>query len=128
MLPSTSTQAHAYPNFKIESLLSIGQLCDSNCSAIFTKKDVIVFNSDKTLILNGTRNVFNGLWDVTIEISHPEPPPTATMNQHENSVLHLDKTKSELARYLHAVAGCQTNSTFIQAINNGSFITWPGLT
>ena len=60
----------------------------------------------------------DSLWYVTIETSYPEPPPTATLNQHSNSVLHLDKTKSELASYLRASAGCPKNSTYTQAINN----------
>ena len=38
MLPSTSTQSHAYRNLKSSGLLSRGQLCDSNCSALFTKR------------------------------------------------------------------------------------------
>ena len=37
VLPSRATQAHTYPNLKSASLLSIGQLCDSNCFAIFKK-------------------------------------------------------------------------------------------
>ena len=65
----------------------------------------------------------SGLWDVTIKTSHPEPPTTATINQHANYVLRIDNTKQELASYLHTAEGCTTKSTFIQAINNGNFIT-----
>ena len=54
---------------KSASLLSIRQLCDSDCSALFTKKDVNNFNSDKTTVLNGIRNTSDGLWDVTIKSS-----------------------------------------------------------
>ena len=128
MLPSKATQAHAYPNLKSASLLSILQLCDSNCSALFTKKDVTIFNSENTPVLNGTRNTSDGLWDVIIETSHPKPPITAIIIQQENSVLRLDKKKSELASCLHTAEGCPKRSTFIQVINNGNFITWPGLT
>ena len=128
MLPSTATQSHAYLNLKSASLLSIGQLCDSNCSAFFTKKDVAIFNLDKTPVLNGTRNTSDGLWHVTIETSQTETSPTATINQSANSVLRLYKIKSELASYLHAAAGCPTKSNFIQATHNENFITWPGLT
>ena len=113
MLPSTATESHAYMNLKSDSLFSIGQLCYSIFSALITKKDFAIFNSDKNPVLNGTRNTSDGLWDVTIETSQPEPPPTATTNQHENSVLLLYKTKSELDSYLHAAVGCPTKSTFI---------------
>ena len=128
MSTSTATQAHTYPNLKRDSLLSTRKLCDSNCSTIFTKKEVTILNSDNTPVLNGTRNTSDGLWDVTIENSKPEQPPTATINQHANYVLLLEKTKSELASYLHAYVGCPTKSTFIQEINNGNFISQPGLT
>ena len=122
ILPSTATQNYAYPNLKNASLLSIRKLCYSNCSALFTKKDVIVFSSYKTPVLNGISNTYNGFWDVTIETSQPEPSLTATITQHTNSVIHLDKTKSELASYLHDVAGCPKTSPSIQVINNGSLL------
>ena len=44
-----------------------------------------------------------------------------------NAVLRLDKTQSDLATYHHACAGFPTKSSFITAINNGVFNTWPGL-
>ena len=128
MLPSSSTQAHKYPYLKSASLLSIRKQCDSNYSALFTAKYVTIFNSDKTSVPNGIRNTSDGLWDVTVVTSQPKPPLTATITQHTIYLLRLDKTKSQLASYLHAAAGCPTKSTSIQAINNGNFITWPGLT
>ena len=91
MVPSAATQAHSYPNLKSVSLLSIGKLCDTICSALFTKKDVTIFNSDKNHILDETRKTYGGLWDVTIKTSQPEPLPTATINRHKNSVLRLEK-------------------------------------
>ena len=116
MLPSTATQAHTYSNLKSAILPSIGQLCDSNCFALFTNKDVTGFNSDKTPVLNGIRNMSDGLWGVTIENSQPKSPLTATITQQANSVLHLDRTKSELVSYLHAAEGFPTKPTFIQEI------------
>ena len=38
MLPSSATQVHVYPNLESVSLLSIGKLCDSDCSTLFHKK------------------------------------------------------------------------------------------
>ena len=49
-----------YPKITNESLLSIGQLCDDNCSALFTKSDLLVFKNNK-LILRGHRNFSDGL-------------------------------------------------------------------
>ena len=108
--------------------LSIVQLCYSNCSVFFTKKYVIIFNSEKTPVINETRNTYDVLWNVTIETSQPNPLLTADITKQENSFLSLDKTKSELDSYLHAATGCPTKSTFIQAINNRNFITCSCLT
>ena len=94
MLPSKTTKSHAYPNLKSVSLISIVQLCASNFYAIFTKKDITIFNSDKTHVFNVTSNASGGLCDFTIETTHLEPPPTSTINRHAHSVLRLDKTKS----------------------------------
>ena len=93
MLPSTATQAHIYLNLNSTGLLSIRQLCDSKCLALFTKKGVKTFNSDETPVLNVTRNTSNGLWDFIIETSYPKPYLTAISTHHLNYVLRLDKTK-----------------------------------
>ena len=38
------------------------------------------------------------------------------------------QTKQDLARYLHASCWSPPISTFLRAIKNGNFLTWPGLT
>ncbi len=55
-------------------------------------------------------------------ISQSDHIPTA------NALLRYDKSKSELAEYFHACCGSPTKSTFLQAIKQGNFATWPGLT
>ena len=126
-LPKNATQAHIFPDIKSASLLSIGQLCDSNCTAIFTKTDLTVLNEAHDPVLNGIRNSNDGLWDIALN-----QPDTSTITQpsHKalNAVLRLDKTSSELALFLHAAAGYPTKTTLITAINKGYFSTWPGLT
>ena len=60
-LPPSATKAHAYMNLKSTNLISIRQLCDSDWSALFIKKDVTFLNSDNTPVLNGKWNAPNGL-------------------------------------------------------------------
>ena len=50
------------------------------------------------------------------------------INQKLNLIMHKNTTKTELATYLHACCFSPTASTFITAIKNGNFISWPGLT
>jgi len=76
----------------------------------------------------GQRNNQDGLRDVNfqsqIQQSHLQlqlPSPTA------NVILRHNMSDSNLAVFIHAAAGCPTKATFIAAIQNGNFTTWPGL-
>ena len=42
-------------------------------------------------------------------------------------IIQKDKTKNELAEYLHKVAFSPAISTFQRAIQNGNFVTWLGI-
>ena len=129
-LPSSATKATVYPALKSASLLSIGQLCDVGCSAVFTKEMLKVFNTSNDLILTGHRNPADGLWDVNLSSLQPTPPATAATPA-PNSIkiiMRFDKTKAELAMYYHACLGSSVVSTFIHAIKQGFLNTWPGLT
>ncbi len=50
------------------------------------------------------------------------PPPEAVFNVYEL------KTQPELVRYHHAAAGFPTKPTWLKAIKNKQFASWPGLT
>ena len=123
-LPSTSTKAHVFQELQSASLLSVGQLCDSDCDAVFSKHDLKIYDNKKRIILRGARNFTDGLWDVKLNI------PQQTSVQHTvNAVLKIDKTsKKDLAQYLHACAYSPRKTTFLDAIKKGLFTTWPGLT
>ena len=124
MLPLAATQSHTYPNLKRTNLLWIGQLCDYDCFTLFTKKVVTIFNPDNNPVLNVKQNKSDGLWDVTITSYQYILTPTTP---NKNSILRLDKEKSELESYFYAAAGWLTKSTCIQEIKIANFITWPGL-
>ena len=44
-----------------------------------------------------------------------------------NFIIRKDKSKTELAQYLHASAFSPAISTFQTSINKGNFISWPGI-
>ena len=48
--------------------------------------------------------------------------------QQANVIIRKKQAKSNLAQYLHATCLSPPISTFIKAINNNNFVTWPGLT
>jgi hypothetical protein len=49
------------------------------------------------------------------------------LRQHANVIIHKNKPKVDLIKYLHACCFSPVPSTFIKAVKNGNFITWPGL-
>ena len=112
-LANPNLNAYVLPGMTNESLLSIGQLCDQGCKAIFTK-DKLLINQGNTTILQGTRNPHDGLWDIPFKQNH---------NLQLNYIVTKDKTKFELAQYLHACAFSPSISTFLTAIKNANFIS-----
>ena len=42
-------------------------------------------------------------------------------------LISRDKSKTELAQFLHACAFSPSISTFQKIINKGNFVTWPGI-
>ena len=46
-LPPSTTKSHSFKHMASGSLLSFGQGCDHNCTAVFDKKNVKIFKSTK---------------------------------------------------------------------------------
>jgi hypothetical protein len=81
-LPDKATFAHKVPGLAHSSLLSIKQLCDHGCYAVFTKKDCQIFYKGK-LILVGHRHPATGLWIVPLRTKKTAlPPPKPTFPFH----------------------------------------------
>ena len=122
---------HVFPDLHSTSLISLGQLCDDGCTIVLTDKGIFVFKQ-KEIILTGTRNHRDGLWDIPLH-STPVPTPLPSTEQkikkHAlNVIISKNQTKSDLIHYLHACCFSPPKSTFLKAIKNGNFLGWPGLT
>ena len=115
-----------YPKLTSESLLSIGQLCDQGCIAKFSEKALHVFKNGE-LILSGQRNKVDGLWDVPFPTNNGMYYIKNKVLPKVNYIITRDKSKTELAQFLHATAFSPRISTFQKSINKGNFITWPGI-
>ena len=53
------------PDLKSVSLISIGQSCNDNCNVLLSKKNTYAIKQNE-IILEGTRNHFDGLWDILV--------------------------------------------------------------
>ena len=72
-LPHSVTQAHIIPKLNPHSLISIGILCDHDCTVIFDKHNITI-KCNNYSILHGI-GLPNGLWSLPL---HSTPLPTAT--------------------------------------------------
>ena len=130
---------------KNASLLSIGQLCDDECLALFHEKFSWIIKDNKIIIV-GRRNLTDKSWDVrfhqhaissTSSVNSPNFSPllvnniitsTSDKQQHTcNYISILDKSKFELAQYLYGCLFAPAIPTVEAAIRNGNLISWPGI-
>jgi hypothetical protein len=118
-LSKAARKAHIFKDLHSALLISLGQLCDNDCTITLNKQSLQVIKNNK-VIMQGTRNVTDGLWDIPIS-------PSPSLQHRSNVIITKDKTKTELIQYLHACCFSPSSSTFIKAVRNGNFITWPGL-
>lgn len=86
-------QAYIFPKLKNESLLSVGQLCDNDCTAIFDDGKVHIYKNEDVIItptqlplLRGNCHFRDGLWDI---------PLSQQENHHANYIICQDKMKTE---------------------------------
>ena len=123
-LSTKAKTGHIFDDLKSGSLISIGQLCDDECIALFTKYGVKIYKDWKVIIV-GQRNNVNGLWHIPLA---PKETETPQVQHSANGAIRNVRTKQDLAAFLHACAFSPQYSTFLRAIRRNHFDSWPGLT
>ncbi len=121
-LPPNARVGHIFQEFK-NPLISVALLCDNGCEVNFTQAQVTV-KIDAQTILEGYREPRTGLWRVKLE---EHIPSTNNMTKDVNSVMPAG-TIADTIEFLHKACFSPSTSTFIKAIENGHFSTWPMLT
>ena len=134
MLPATFPKTgHVMKSFN-HTLLGMGKICDADCRVEFTKDAVIVYNPQQHSILSGWRKKTGAkLWRISLnpDQAHlPSIPATAiTSNLQAFSAYLYDLPSVEaLVKYFHAEACFPVRDTWLKAIKNGNYASWPGLT
>ena len=137
------------PGITTASLLSTSKMADAKYITIFDEEEVNIYDATNTkitvsrgAILKGWRMKDTKLWRIPLtkyvnnlntdtcivnqppsELLKNRPPPTDAIN----NVYELTSTAT-LIRYLHAAAGFPTKATWLKAIANNHYTSWPGLT
>ena len=127
-LGPNARQVHIYDNLHSASLISVGRLCDDGCTVTF-EKDYAHAIKDGQIILKGYRNENDELWDVPLTNYNAKYyTDTTPKSPHLNVIMPKDTSIKDLVNFLKACCFSPTKSTLLQAVKNGNFITWPGIT
>jgi hypothetical protein len=118
-LSHQARQAHILPGLVHNSLISVGQLCDNGCSVTFTQDQVTVSRNGKN-VMNRSRDLKSRLWRVNLK-QKMKPELVKCDHAHDNN------NQKDLINYLHAACFSPVKSTWIKAMKNGNFSSWPGL-
>ena len=122
-----STRTEIFDNLQ-SSLVSLGQLCDDNCTVVLTKGTLCAIKNDK-IVLTGHRSTSgDGLWDIPIPQHSSPVAPSPIPSPALNVIIRKDTATRDLIRYLHAACFSPPIKTFLQALQRNQLITWPGLT
>jgi hypothetical protein len=112
-LPPQAWQAHTLPGLVHNSLISVGQLCDNECSVTFTQDKVRV-SKNEICVMYGSRDPKSRLWRVNLK-------QIFETNQVQCNHTHDNSNQKDLINYLHAACFSPVKSTWITAIKNGNF-------
>ena len=116
-ISTTAKTGHVLNSLQTGSLLSIGKLCDDNCTATFTKDNVFITKKG-SIQITGHRNRDNSLWHIPI-LNTTEVANGAVSNNH---------TKQELAAFNHGTLFSPRPSTLLHTLKLNYLVTFPGLT
>jgi len=109
---------HLFPSLGETSLLSIGQLCDAGCTALFTANKVTIKHNNTT-ILQGSRSPHSqNLWNI----------PLSNTPQKALSMVTMPHKAAEIVQFFHAALFSPSISTLKQALKNNILPNIPGLT
>jgi hypothetical protein len=133
-LSAEAQKSHVLPGLRPNSLVSVGKFSDAGYTTIFHphgegvtvhKKNTFRLQSFRKPVLQGWRDA-SGLLRASCDEKKPIRV-SQTDNETAANVYNLPSIPQTI-RYLHAAAGFPTKDSWIKAINNGNYKTWPGIT
>jgi hypothetical protein len=131
-LSDKARRADVLPGLWPNSLVSVGKLADADYTTIFHPQGegVAVHEKNTIQVKLLSKPVLQGWWDANglWRLSRDdETPITHTSNEVAANVYSLPLMPQTI-RYLHAAAGFPTKDSWIKAVKNGNYATWPGIT
>jgi len=118
------------------ALVSIPKLAEAGYTTIFNKKGAAIYDdytkkitATSPPVLESERCEHTGMWKLDLNPAATLTTPTdpAAPLETINVIFELPSARETFLWY-HASAGFPTKATFIEAVRNGNYSTWPKLT
>ena len=141
-MPSSSQEVKIFPDHTYKPFLSLGQLAGAGYTFQGYRKHMVLTHPNHKNLC-AARCPSSGMYLMSLINPHSAPPPltvpriptlqacSTIFNKGTNYLVNnafARATKPDLAMYYHRAAYSPVPTTFISAIKNGNFSTWPGLT
>jgi len=116
------------------TLISVPKLADASYTTIFSKSGAAIYDDYTTKIstsnppvLDAERCDQTGLWKLPLDTTGTATHDTPPTNEPINVIFDLLSARQTFLWY-HAAAGFPPKATFLKAVRNGHYATWPKLT
>ena len=116
------------------TLISVPKLADAGYTTVFSKAGAAIYDDYTTTIsasnppiLDVDRCDRTGLWKLPLDDKTKETNMTPPTTEVINAIFDLPSARQNFLWY-HAAAGFPVKESFIKAVRNGNYATWPKLT
>jgi hypothetical protein len=120
VLPAAARLAHIFPQMGNISLLSLGQLCDHGCTAVFERNRVTVYFKNEVLLTRTRSRETNYLW--YIDTDKPQEPL-----HHAMQAINQSAKAANLVAFAHASFFSPPMATLKNALHQNYISNFPGL-
>lgn len=114
-------RVHTFKDFP-NLLFSVPTLCDHDYAAFFTQNDVKRYGTSSIITETSQLQEHQNTTTKLLELPFPQ-----TAQRQVNYAHRIPKLAKKLTIY-HQRCGSMVKDTWIKAIKNNHFVTWPGLT
>ena len=121
VLPEAARLTHIFPGMGSISLLSMGQLCDYGCQALFSKDKVEIWYNGKVILTGSRSPATNYLW--FLDQSHHQ-----SLVRTAFSAINQSANPRDLVAFAHASFFSPAIRTIKQALRENYISHFPGLT
>ena len=123
-IPPSASLAHVMPKLASGSLMSVGKICDADCTAIFDSTSVKIYQNKHVNITTKNKPIIYGTRNSLTKPLYSIQLPTI---HHINTTIHNPTIRNRVAFY-HKALFSPTVATWLNAHKNKFLESWPAIT